>query len=78
MTEKKRRGRKPNPNPGKKVEPMLAADTYACLEYLAGKRRYGANPSEVARYMILREVDEMTRVGIIPLDLPKTVSAPAE
>ncbi len=78
MTEKKRRGRRPNPNPGHKVEPMLAADTYACLEYLAGKNRYGSNPSEVARYMILREVDDMTRAGIIPLELGKPDSPPAK
>lgn len=75
-TKKPRSGRKPNPNPGRKVEPTLAADTYACLEFLAGLRRYGANPSEVARYMILREVDDLTRVGVIPKVLP--ASPPGE
>ena len=66
----KKRGRKPNPNPGKKVDPVLPADSYACLRYLAGLHRYGANPNEVARYMILREIDDLTRSGIIPVPLP--------
>jgi hypothetical protein len=70
MAEKKRGGRKPNPNPGHKVDPMLPADSYACLQFLADLKRYGANPNEVARYMILREIDDLTRAGVIPQELP--------
>lgn len=70
MADKKRGGRKRNETPGRKVEPTLQADAYACLQYLAALKRYGANPSEVARYMIMREIDEMTRAGVIPLVLP--------
>ena len=71
MVEKKRKGRKPNPNPGRRVDPMLPAETHACLQYLADIRgRYGANPNEVARYMIMREVDDLTRAGVIPKELP--------
>ena len=58
-TGKRRPGRPPNPEPGIKVEPTLQPGAYACLQYLAGLRgRYGANPAEVARYMILREIDD--------------------
>jgi hypothetical protein len=70
MAEKKRAGRKRNPNPGKKVDPVLPADTYACLQYLADLKRFGANPNEVARYMIFREIDDLTRADVIPKVLP--------
>ncbi len=75
MAEKKRAGRKANPNPGHKVDPMLPADTYACLLYLADLRRYGANPNEVARYMIMREIDDLTRAEVIPKELPQRTTA---
>ena len=70
MAERKRSGRKPNPNPGRKVDPVLPADSFACLQFLADLKRYGANPNEVARYMILREIDDLTRAGVIPQELP--------
>lgn len=70
----KKRGRKPNPEPGEKVSPTLPADAYACLEYLAGLKRYGANPCEVARYMIMREIDDLTRADVIPKELPKSTT----
>ncbi len=65
-------GRKKNPNPSRKVDPMIPAESYACLRFLAEKlNRYGSNPNEVARYLILREIDELTRSGVIPKDLPE-------
>lgn len=57
-----------NPNPTKKVEPTLPADAYACLERLANLGRYGSTPAEVARYLILRELDDLTRAKAIPED----------
>lgn len=60
-------GRPKNEVPGKKVEPTLSADAYACLELLAGMGgRYGNSPAEVARYLITREIDDLTRLGVLP------------
>jgi hypothetical protein len=71
-TEKRGRGRPKNSEQGIKVEPTLQPGAYACLQYLADLQgRWGANPAEVARYMILREIDDMTRAGVIPLNLPE-------
>ena len=59
--------RKPNDIPPKKVHPTLPADAYACLEILAKRPRYGSNVNEVARYLILREIDDLTRAGVLPM-----------
>jgi hypothetical protein len=59
--------RAPNKDPTRKVQPNLPAEAYACLERLAEMGRYGSNPTEVARYLILREIDDMTRAGLLPL-----------
>jgi hypothetical protein len=59
-------GRPKNDEPGKKVEPTLPADAYACLDLLAKMRRFGDTPSAVARYLILREIDDLTRSGVLP------------
>jgi len=51
---------------------MIPAESYACLKFLADNmNRYGSNPNEVARYMILREIDDLTRAGVIPKELPR-------
>jgi hypothetical protein len=69
--KKRRRGRPKNSEQGIKVEPTLQPGAYACLQYLVDLRgRWGATPAEVARYMILREIDDMTRAGVIPKVLP--------
>jgi hypothetical protein len=62
-------GRPKNQEPGKKVEPTLPADAYTCLEFLAKMRRFGDTPSAVARYLILREIDDLTRSGVLPPQL---------
>lgn len=62
MAEK--RGRPKNNEPAKKVEPRLAPGAYACLQWLVKKKRYGNNPTEVAKYLILREIDDMERAGM--------------
>jgi hypothetical protein len=61
-------GRPKNQNPTRKVEPMLPADAYACLEKLAEMGRYGSNPTEVARYLIMREIDDLTRNGVLAIE----------
>jgi hypothetical protein len=55
-----------NEQPSREVKPRLPADAYACLQRLAKLGRYGSNPTEVARYLILREIDDLTREGVLP------------
>jgi len=59
-------GRSKNKVPTKKVEPSLPANAYANLEWLAeNMSNYGNNPTDVARYLILRELDDLTRAGVL-------------
>ena len=30
--------------------------------------RYGSDPTNVAKYLILREIDDLTRGGVLPRD----------
>jgi hypothetical protein len=55
-----------NKTPSHKVHPALPAAAYACLEDLAKMEQYGNSPTEVARYLILREIDDLTRAGVLP------------
>lgn len=67
---KRPRGRPRNKDKGIQVHPTLQPGQHDCLKYLVGLRgRYGANPTEVAKYMILREIDDLTRTGVIPKEL---------
>jgi hypothetical protein len=61
-------GRPKNLAPTRKAEPMLPADAYACLKRLAAMARYGSTPNEVARYLILRGLDDLTRARVLPSD----------
>jgi hypothetical protein len=61
-----------NEQPSHAVKPLIPADAYACLQRLAKMGRYGSNPTDVARYLILREIDDLTREGV----LPKTAISP--
>ena len=67
-------GRPKNCSPAHKAEPMLPADAYACLKKLAAMARYGSTPNEVARYLILRGLDDLTRSGVLP---PSNGDSPA-
>jgi hypothetical protein len=58
--------RKANEIPTKKAHPSLPDDAYRCLEILAKMNRFGSNPNEVARHLILREIDDLTRAGVLP------------
>jgi hypothetical protein len=44
---------------------MLPAGAYACLKGLAAMACYGSTPNEVARYLILRGLDDLIRSGVI-------------
>ncbi len=54
--------------PPRHVKPSLPAGAYACLQWLAKIGRYGNNPTEVARYLLLREIDELTRLKVLPME----------
>lgn len=58
--------RPPNEHPPREVKPKLPADAYACLQWLAKMGRYGSNATEVARYLLMRAIDDMTREGVLP------------
>lgn len=64
--EPRRPGRPSNPSPSQKVEPSLDQPTLASLDLLIEKG-YGKNKSDVARYLILREIDDLKRAGILPV-----------
>ena len=52
-----------NDRPARKIEPVIPAGAYACLQALTVQGRYGSTPNEVARYLILRGLDDLGRVG---------------
>jgi len=55
-----------NATPTTKVTPTVPMPVYARLETLAAMGLYGSNPAEVARYIILRGLDDLTRAGVLP------------
>jgi hypothetical protein len=59
-----------NEKPPKKVEIGFPPDEFACLEALKKIGGYGSNPTEVARYLIRRELDDLRRAGVLPVMLP--------
>ena len=66
---KPKRGRPKNNAPSRKVEPTLAPEEFAALERLVDLG-YGHNPTDVARYLIRRELDDLKRTGVLKVDLP--------
>jgi hypothetical protein len=58
-------GRPKNVNESKKIEPVLPLEAYQRLEELVTKG-YGSNPTDVGRYLILRELDDLKRSGVLP------------
>jgi hypothetical protein len=58
-------GRPKNEEPTKKVEPRLPPRAFSQLQRLAEIGIYGSNPTEVAKYLILREIDDLTRAGVL-------------
>ena len=45
------------PGRGKQINPVLPADAHAVIGLLAKRKRFGATPNEVARYLILRAIE---------------------
>jgi hypothetical protein len=58
-------GRPKNEEPTKKVEPRLQPKVFTQLQRLVEIGTYGSNPTEVAKYLILREIDDLTRAGVL-------------
>jgi hypothetical protein len=44
---------------------VLPAGAYNLLQNLAAKAHYGSTPNEVARYFILRSLDDLIRSGAV-------------
>jgi hypothetical protein len=64
---------------GRKVDPTLPPDAHAALVLLSERKRYGTTVNEVARYLILRGIDDMTRAGELPeepIELPPKAPRP--
>jgi hypothetical protein len=58
-------GRPKNEEPTRKIEPRLPPKVHAQLQRLVEIGTYGGNPTEVAKYLILREIDDLTRTGVL-------------
>lgn len=57
--------RPPNEEPTREVRVRLPVDAFNCLTELAKRKRYGNNPAEVAKYLIIRELDDLTRTKVL-------------
>jgi hypothetical protein len=59
-------GRPENTIESDKVHASLPEPAIRCLELLLKSGRYGTNLSDVARYVLLRGIDDLTRAHILP------------
>lgn len=62
-------GRTPNAIESDNVHPSLPKPAIRCLELLLESGRYGTTISDVARYLLLRSIDDMARANILPLSI---------
>lgn len=63
--------RRPNATQSRKVEPTIPVPAYSRLARLAKMGLYGATPTEVARYLIIRGLDDLTRDKVLPVEEPE-------
>jgi hypothetical protein len=66
MAAPKRGGRIAAADSGEKVQPTLSPQAMKCLEMLVKLGTYGRTKTQVAAYLITRELDELTRAGVLP------------
>lgn len=59
-------GRPKNATETTRVSPTITVKTHEQLEFLAEIGMFGSNPSEVARYLITRALEELIRSNILP------------
>lgn len=57
-----------NATQSRSVELSMPADAHACLERLADMGRYGGSAAGVARYLLTRAIDDLTRDGVLPAE----------
>jgi hypothetical protein len=62
--------RQANTTPGKKIEPKIPLTAHARLNYLVKIGFHGNTPTEVARTLLLRALEELWREGKLPDELP--------
>ena len=49
-----------------RVSPTITIQTHEQLEQLAEMGLFGSNPSDVARYLITRALEELIRSNVLP------------
>ena len=59
-----------NANQSRRVEFRISAPSHARLEFLAKTGLYGGTVGDVARFLVNRELDDLTREKVLPLQLP--------
>lgn len=64
--------RQKNANESRRVEFRISAPSYARLEFLSKTGLYGGTVGEVAKSLVGRELDDLTRVQLIPLNVDKS------
>lgn len=64
-------GRPKNAIESDPVHASLPKPAIRCLELLLESGRYGTNVSDVARYLLMRSIDDLTRAKVLP-PLPVT------
>jgi hypothetical protein len=62
----RRRGRPPGRD--KQINPILPPDAHAAIALLARRKRFGKNPNEIARYLIIRAIEVLTAEGLLPAE----------
>jgi hypothetical protein len=58
-------GRKKLEKPPKKLELRLAVEVHDCLLTLSKIGGYGTTPTDVARYILQRGIDDLRRANVI-------------
>jgi hypothetical protein len=58
-------GRKKLEIPPRKLEIGLAPEVHDCLQRLCKIGGYGTTPTEVARYVLQRGIDDLRRAGVL-------------
>ena len=72
-------GRSKNTIESDPVHPTLPKPAIRCLELLLESGRYGTTVSEVARYLLIRGIDDLTRANVLPalpITQPDAASSP--
>lgn len=72
MPNAKRGGRGGSLDASSKLHPTLPNELHKCLEFLAQTGRFGGTTkTEVAAYLITRALDDLTRSGVLPVNLDR-------